>query len=94
MRKIFSIMSKENQNQSDRICETIKRNDLVKKVITHFFTYTGKAIQKNAKQLQFWQNLLLESKDAKCLFRNKIESFCHSDEGRTPAASATTPPTV
>ena len=54
-------MSTENETNSNQIMNLIERNDLFKKVLTYFFTYTGKAIQENAKQLKFWQKVLLES---------------------------------
>lgn len=54
-------MSKENEKTSNQIMSLIERNDLFKKVLTYFFTYTGKATQENAKQLKFWQKVLLES---------------------------------
>ncbi len=54
-------MTKENEKQSDLITQMIERNRLFKKVITYFFTYTGKSIQENAKALQFWQQVISET---------------------------------
>lgn len=56
-------MTKENEINVQLVEQHIEKFDQLNRLTSFFFTYTGKTIQNNAVKLNFWQKVLLQSKD-------------------------------